>query len=159
MLDNYLIVGAILFTFGVLGFLTRRNMILMMLSAELMLHGVSLNLVAFSQQHGDYQGQSFTVFVLTVAACEAGIALALILTLFGETKTLDISKWHLLGEAVPPPERMPVAEPQPVEEELPKLTPSGLVPILPEFDTRNGNEKSKYVNQAEPSSQEKITHV
>ena len=71
----YLAVGAVLFVIGAIGFVTRRNLILMMLSAELMLHGVSLNLLAFGAIYGRMEGQAFTVFVLTVAACEAGLSL------------------------------------------------------------------------------------
>ena len=73
-LHNYLVVGAVLFALGAIGFLTRRNLIMMALSAEMMLHGVSLNLVAFSQLHGNNEGQAFAMFIVTVAACEAGIA-------------------------------------------------------------------------------------
>ncbi len=140
---NYLIVGSMLFGLGTLGFLTRRNLILMVLSAELMLHGVSLNLVAFSRHYGHYDGQAFTVFVLTVAACEAGISLALILTLYRRHKTLDVHVWHSLGESSPSEDQVhgprsmePPAEPEP---ELPKLVPTGRVPTL--------------------DSEERVTHV
>ena len=133
MLDNYLIVGAILFVLGAIGFLTRRNLILMMLSAEMMLHGVSLNLVAFSQAHRNFQGQAFTIFVLTVAACEAGLALALVLTLYQRRKTLDVTVWRNLGEPLTeaPAEIPPVAEPEPQEPEFPRLTPAGRLPTVP----------------------------
>lgn len=130
LLTNYLIVGSILFVLGSIGFLTRRNLITMMLSAELMLHGVSLNLVAFSNFHQNMQGQSFTAFVLTVAACEAGIALALILTLYKRTKSLDVNPWSQLAEAdiESPLEQepaVPTAQPAP---EFPHLTPAGRMP-------------------------------
>jgi len=134
-MNNYLILGATLFALGLLGFLTRRNLILMMLSAELMLHGVSLNLTAFSQAHHHYQGQAFTVFVLTVAACEAGIALALILTLYHRTRSLDVANWYSLGESTPPP---PKVEQEAVESAPaippPRLTISGRMPQLKEDD-------------------------
>jgi NADH-quinone oxidoreductase subunit K len=135
-LDNYLIVGAILFVLGAVGFLTRRNLILMMLSAELMLHGVSLNLVAFSHEYGNNQGQVFTIFVLTVAACEAALALALILALYQQRKTLDIRLWHDLGEEEPPPP--PAAGEAPPAHKLPvfpRLTPAGRVPELSPQET------------------------
>jgi NADH-quinone oxidoreductase subunit K len=83
------------------GFLTRRNLILMVLSAELMLHGVSLNFVAFGHAHGTEDGQAFAVFIITVAACEAALALALILSLYQRRKNLDVSVWRTLRE--PPP--------------------------------------------------------
>lgn len=131
-LHNLLLVGAVLFALGLLGFITRRNLILMMLSAELMLHGVSLNFVAFSRHYGHFQGQAFTVFVLTVAAAEAAIALALILTLFQRRKSLDVNVWHALNE-VPPPVPSPQVEvPLEVflEPDWPKLDPAGRIPEL-----------------------------
>src|SRR5204862_3020497 len=73
-LYNYLVVGAILFALGMVGFLARRNLIIMFLSAEMMLQGVALNLVAFARFRGNLQGQAFTLFILTVAACEAATA-------------------------------------------------------------------------------------
>ena len=129
--DDYLVVGAVLFALGAIGFLTRRNLILMMLSAELMLHGVSVSLVAFSSAHGNHQGQAFTVFILTVAACEAGLALSLILTLFRRRRTLDVNVWSDLGE----PGERPVTDdatavlPSTGEPELPRLPPTGLPPL------------------------------
>ena len=76
----------------------------MVLSAELMLHGVSLTLVTFGQLHNSLEGQAFTIFILTVAACEAGLALSLILALYQKSKSLDIELWTELREAdLPPP--------------------------------------------------------
>lgn len=141
-LESQLIVGAILFVLGMIGFLTRRNLILIMLSAELMLHGVSVNLTAFSRYHGNPQGQVFTIFVLTVAACEAGLALSLILTLYQRRKSLDVFLWGNLGE-----EDLPVlsggSSPQPStttkavdpNAEFPHLTPAGRAPKLPTTKT------------------------
>lgn len=111
VLHNYLVVGAVLFVLGAIGFLTRRNLFVMVLSAEMMLQGVALNLVAFSHSHGNLRGQSFIVFLLTVAACEAAVALALVLTLYQAKRTLDVDVWQLLGEPEPPP----IAPPQPPE--------------------------------------------
>ena len=82
VLNNYLIVGALLFTLGLAGFLARRNLIVMFLCAELMLQGVSLTLVGFSSYHGTWGGQVFAIFSLALAAAEAGIALALFVVLF-----------------------------------------------------------------------------
>src|SRR5580704_10627958 len=82
LLHSYLIVGALLFSIGLLGFLTRRNMIVMFLAVEMMLQGVSVSLVAWGRFHNNWGGQILVIFILTVAACEAGIALALILMLF-----------------------------------------------------------------------------
>jgi NADH-quinone oxidoreductase subunit K len=133
LLYNYLVVGAILFALGMVGFLARRNLIIMFLSAEMMLQGVALNLVAFARYHGNLQGQAFTLFVITVAACEAGLALALILMLYRSRHSLDVSLWQDLRE---PGEKPTVddepLEPPPPPPPLPTLTPAGLEPQQPE---------------------------
>ena len=97
-LTIYLILGAILFCIGLIGFVSRRNMITMFLSAELMLQGVAINFLAFSRFRGNLQGQSFVLFILSVAACEAAIALALIVILYRAKNSLDVSKWQDLRE-------------------------------------------------------------
>jgi NADH-quinone oxidoreductase subunit K len=129
-LQNYLIVGAILFVLGMIGFMTRRNLIVMFLSAEMMLQGVSINLVAFSRYHESYQGQSFTIFILTVAACEAAVALALIVTLYQRRRTLDVSVWQDLREAGQPPvvDQPDFGAPPSPEPAMPQLTPAGREP-------------------------------
>ena len=128
-LSNYLLVGAILFGLGLVGFLTRRNLIVLFLCAEMMLQGVAINLVAFARARGNLHGQVFTLFILTVAACEAGVALALILMLYRDRRSLDVSLWQDLREAGQEPtldtEPLP---PPPAEEPMPTLTPSGRVP-------------------------------
>src|SRR5437588_2882704 len=103
MLHNYLVVGAVLFALGTVGFLARRNLIIMFLSAEMMLQGVAVNLVAFARFRGNLEGQVFVLFILTVAACEAGIALALILMLYRSSRSLDVSLWQELREPGTPP--------------------------------------------------------
>jgi NADH-quinone oxidoreductase subunit K len=120
---------------GAIGFFTRRNLILMFLSAELMLHGVSLTLVTFGRVHNSFEGQSFTIFILTVAACEAGLALSLILALYQKSKTLDIDFWTELREPdLASPRGVEMAEQRafvaPAPSEYPTLTPAGLVPEL-----------------------------
>ena len=97
-LKIYLILGAILFCIRLIGFVSRRNMITMFLSAELMLQGVAINFLAFSRFRGNLQGQSFVLFILSVAACEAAIALALIVILYRAKNSLDVSKWQDLRE-------------------------------------------------------------
>src|SRR6476646_7519133 len=97
-LHHYLVVGAVLFCLGAVGFLARRNLIVMFLSAEMMLQGVAINLVAFARHRGNLQGQAFVLFILTVAACEAAIALALILMLYRRRGSLDVSLWQDLRE-------------------------------------------------------------
>ena len=143
--ERYLAVGAALFVLGALGFLTRRNLILMILSAELMLHGVSLTLVTFGRMHHNLEGQAFTIFILTVAACEAGLALSLILALYRDQKSLDVELWSSLREPdLPPPMReRDRDEPRfttPEPKHFPKLTPAGREP-----DGRNGAAKLKPV--------------
>lgn len=128
-LHNYLVVGAILFALGMIGFLARRNFIIMFLSAEMMLQGVAINLVAFARFHGNLQGQSFVLFMLTVAACEAAIALALVLMLYKTRRTLDISVWQDLREPglEPTVDDEPLPPPPP-EAPMPRLTPAGVEP-------------------------------
>jgi len=137
-LQGQLAVGAILFALGAIGFLTRRNLILMMLSAEMMLHGVSINLTAFGAYHHNSSGQVFTIFVLTIAACEAGLALALILTLYQRRKSLDVQLWSNLGEPDLPrlvDEPAPPSHPLPPAD-LPHLTPAGAMPAGPKHLTK-----------------------
>jgi NADH-quinone oxidoreductase subunit K len=130
-LESYLVVGAILFVLGLIGFMTRRNMILMFLSAELMLQGVAVNLVSFARYRGNLQGQVFVLFILTVAACEAGIALALVLMLYRSRKTLDVSVWQDLREADIDPIEEDEPLPPPAEAKpQPHLVPTGHQPGL-----------------------------
>lgn len=131
LLHNYVIVGAILFGLGAIGFLTRRNLIVMFLCVEMMLQGVALNLVAFGDLHKNFMGQSFIVFMLTVAACEAAMALAVFLVLYRSRRTLDVSVWQNLRD--PGQEPILDTEPLPAEAgaervEYPKLIPAGVMP-------------------------------
>lgn len=126
---HFLAVGAVLFGLGLIGFLTRRNLITMFLCAEMMLQGVVLNFLAFGRYHGNMSGQVFGLFIITVAACEAGLALALFLMLYKKGKTLDSADWQGVREAgLPPtvdaePLPTPAAEPEP-----PKLPVAGRMP-------------------------------
>jgi len=99
MLQNALTVGAILFSLGLVGILTRRNLIVMFLAAEMMLQGISVSLVAWSRHHGDWGGHVLVIFVLTVAACEAAVALVFVLQAFSRTGRLDAAAWQSLREA------------------------------------------------------------
>lgn len=130
LLYNYLLVGALLFGIGLVGFLSRRNMIIMFLAAEMMLQGISVSLVAWGRFHNDWGGQMLVIFILTVAACEAGIALALVITLFQRSGSLDIVFWQNLRESVVPRfVDQEVPEPAPEKHEVwPKLTPAGIRP-------------------------------
>jgi NADH-quinone oxidoreductase subunit K len=135
ILHNYLIVGALLFGIGMVGFLCRRNMIVMFLSAEMMLQGVSVSLVAWGRFHNDWGGQVLVIFILTVAACEAAIALALVLMLFQRTGKLDIAVWQHQREANQPPfVDREVPEDTASRPQWPTLTPAGIEPAVPRED-------------------------
>jgi NADH-quinone oxidoreductase subunit K len=136
VLVNYLTVGAALVALGMLGFLARRNLIVMFLSAEMMLQGTALTLVGFGRYHGNWTGQVFTIVILTVAACEAAVALALILVLFNRRTSLDVTLWQEIREpglpaVVEPAEEAESIEPEPGPETYPHLTPAGIEPPHP----------------------------
>ena len=93
----YVILGAVLFAIGMVGFLTRRNLIVMFLSTEVMLQGVLLNLVAFGRLHERLEGQVFGLFILVVAAVEAGLGLGLVVLLYRRRGTLDAEAWAAMS--------------------------------------------------------------
>ncbi|MEM7397781.1 MAG: NADH-quinone oxidoreductase subunit NuoK [Pseudomonadota bacterium] len=91
-LSHYLTLAAVLFTIGVFGiFLKRKNVIVILMSIELILLAVNINLVAFSSFQGDLVGQVFTLIVLTVAAAEAAIGLAIVVVYFRNRGTIDVA--------------------------------------------------------------------
>jgi len=90
-LTHYLVLSAILFAIAVAGiFLNRKNIIVLLMSIELMLMAVNTNFIAFSQFSGDLNGQVFVFFILTVAAAEAAIGLAILVVLFRNLKTINV---------------------------------------------------------------------
>ncbi|HEY4555439.1 MAG TPA: NADH-quinone oxidoreductase subunit NuoK [Lysobacter sp.] len=92
-LGHYLFLGAALFCISVAGiFLNRKNIIILLMSIELMLLSVNVNFVAFSRQFGDPNGQVFVFFILTVAAAEAAIGLAILVTLFRNRRTINVAE-------------------------------------------------------------------
>lgn len=93
VLAHYLFVSAAMFVIGLIGFLTRRNLIIMFLCTELMFQAAGIALIAFSRFHLNHTGETFVIFVLTVAAAEAALALALVVLLFRRKETLDASAW------------------------------------------------------------------
>lgn len=134
LLIHQLWVGACLFGLGVAGFLSRRNLIVMFLSVELMLQGVSLSLVSWGRFHGHLHGQVFVLFIVAVAAAESAIALALVLNLVRARYGLDALKVRQLRE-----EGLRTAEweseesvPPPSPPTWPKLPRVGRAPTLPE---------------------------
>ena len=129
LLQNYLTVGAIVFALGLVGFIARRNLIVMFLCAEMMLQGVSITLIAFSRFHNDWGGQMLVVFIIAVAACEAAIALALVLMLYHRAGKLDAVHWQeLREETVPPFIDREVPEERTEEDRWPDLPPAGVAP-------------------------------
>jgi NADH-quinone oxidoreductase subunit K len=96
-LTHYLIVAALLFTIGVFGiFINRKNVIIILMSVELILLAVNINLVAFSAFLGDLTGQVFALFVLTVAAAEAAIGLAILVVYFRNRGTIAVEEINLM---------------------------------------------------------------
>ncbi|OFX11139.1 MAG: NADH-quinone oxidoreductase subunit K [Alphaproteobacteria bacterium RIFOXYD12_FULL_60_8] len=90
-LSHYLTVAALLFTLGVFGiFLNRKNIIVILMSVELILLSVNINFVAFSSHLGDLVGQVFTLFILTVAAAEAAIGLAIVVAFFRVRRSIEV---------------------------------------------------------------------
>ena len=133
LLQNGLTVGAILFALGLVGILARRNLIVMFLSAELMLQGISVSLVAWSRHHGDFGGHVLVILVLTVAACEAAVALVFVLNAFARTGRLDAAAWQSLRESNLP--RVVDHGLPPVDSDaprFPRLTPAGVLPAVDE---------------------------
>ena len=94
----YILVSTLLFAIGLVGFLSRRNLIVIFLSTEIMFQGVVLNLVAMGRMHGQVHGQVFALFLLAIAAVEAGLALGLVVLLYRRQGTLDAESWaHMSG--------------------------------------------------------------
>ena len=93
-----LLVSAGIFAIGMVGFLTRRNMILMFLCTELMFQASAIAMIAFGRMHLNSEGQVFVIFILTVAAAEAALALGLVVLLYRRKPTLDAEAWAELKE-------------------------------------------------------------
>ncbi len=98
-MGSYLIVSAVLFSLGLVGFLARRNLIVMFLCTELMFQGAAMAMIAAGRYHMDVSGQVFVIFILTIAAAEAALALALVVLLYRRRETLDSEAWTELREA------------------------------------------------------------
>jgi NADH-quinone oxidoreductase subunit K len=93
---HYMVLSAALFTLGVVGVMTRRNVIIVLMSIELMLNAVNINLVAFSNQLQNVIGQVFAVFIIVVAAAEAAVGLGIILAFYRNKETVNIDEMNLL---------------------------------------------------------------
>jgi NADH-quinone oxidoreductase subunit K len=93
---HYLLLSAALFMIGVFGVLTRRNIIVIFMSIELILNAVNINLLAFSQQVGNSFGQVFAVFVIAVAVAEAAVGLGIIVAFYRNKETINIDEMNLM---------------------------------------------------------------
>jgi len=95
-LNHYILFCSIIFAIGVMGVLTRRNVIIIMMSVELMLNSVNLLLTAFSVHHGDPAGQVFVFFIMALAAAEVAVGLAIIVMVYRNTRSVDINALNRL---------------------------------------------------------------
>ncbi len=95
-LYHFLYLSSIIFTLGVIGVLIRRNILIVLMSLELMLNAVNLNLIVFSRLWGNVVGQVFTVFVVTVAAAEAAVGLAIVVAIYRHKDTVNIDEINIL---------------------------------------------------------------
>ncbi len=95
-LHYYLVLSALIFSIGVVGVIIRRNLIIVLMSIELMLNAINLTFIAFARALGSMEGQVIVVFVMTVAAAEAVIGLAIIIAGYRHRQTLDPEEMHLL---------------------------------------------------------------
>jgi NADH:ubiquinone oxidoreductase subunit K len=92
LINEFLLLGAALFAIGVYGVLARRNGVMVLMSIELILNAVNINLVAFGALHGSVVGQVFALFVITVAAAEVGVGLAIVLLLYRNRQSIDLDE-------------------------------------------------------------------
>jgi NADH-quinone oxidoreductase subunit K len=92
-LGHYLFVSAAMFALGLIGFMTRRNLIIMFLCTELMFQAAGIALIAFGRFHLNHTGEAFVIFVITVAAAEAAMGLALVVLLFRRRESLSAEQW------------------------------------------------------------------
>jgi len=91
-LNEFLLLSAVLFSCGVYGVLARRNGVLVLMSIELILNAVNINLVAFGAFHGQLTGQIFALFTVAVAAAEVGVGLAIVLLIYRNTRSIDLDR-------------------------------------------------------------------
>ncbi len=93
---HYIVLSAALFTIGVIGVMVRRNIIVILMSIELILNAVNINLIAFSRQLGNEVGQVFAIFIICVAAAEAAVGLGIILAFYRNKETVNIDEMSLM---------------------------------------------------------------
>lgn len=96
LLNEFLLLGAVLFCIGVYGVLARRNAVMVLMAIELILNAVNINLVAFGAMNGDLGGQVFALFVIAVAAAEVGVGLAIILLIYRNRTSVDLEELDVM---------------------------------------------------------------
>ena len=95
-MSHVLVVSLLMFGIGIVGVLTRRNVILVLMSVELILNAANLNFVAFARMHGDLTGQIFSIFLITIAAGEVTVGLAILIAFFRNKETVDLNEADLM---------------------------------------------------------------
>ena len=96
LLNQFLLLGAVLFCIGVYGVIARKNAVMVLMSIELILNSVNINLLAFSLYKGNVDGNVFALFIIAVAAAEVGVGLAIVLAIFRNYKTVDLDQVDLM---------------------------------------------------------------
>jgi NAD(P)H-quinone oxidoreductase subunit 4L len=96
LVNQFLLLGAILFCVGVYGVISRKNTVMVLMSIELILNAVNINFVAFAAMNGDVGGQVFALFVITVAAAEVGVGLAIVLLIYRNRTSIDLEEVDLM---------------------------------------------------------------
>ncbi len=96
LLNQFLLLSAALFSIGVYGVIARRNGVAVLMSIELILNAVNINLVTFSAVHGDLSGQVFALFVIAIAAAEVGVGLAIVLAIYRNRRSVDLDELDLM---------------------------------------------------------------
>jgi len=94
--EHYLLLSVVIFTIGVIGVLTRRNILIILMSIELMMNAVNINLIAFSSQLQDVVGQVFAIFVIVVAVAEAAVGLGIVIAMFTNKETINVGEIDLM---------------------------------------------------------------
>jgi NADH:ubiquinone oxidoreductase subunit K len=92
LVNNFLLLGAVLFCIGVYGVIARKNAVLVLMSVELILNSVNLNLLAFSVMHGNVDGNTFALYIIAVAAAEVGVGLAMVLLVYRNRKSISLDE-------------------------------------------------------------------
>lgn len=96
LLNQFLLLSAALFSIGVYGVIARRNGVAVLMSIELILNAVNINLIAFSAVHGDLSGQVFALFIIAIAAAEVGVGLAIVLAIYRNRRSVDLDELDLM---------------------------------------------------------------